>query len=103
MLNGQDARLIIQRPPLPSVLRRSLPFLASLGVLGGVLVVNAILQPNLLTLPVIRSNLATFLPLIAAAVGQAIIVLSGGIDLSAGGIITLVNVVLVSLAGVLGD
>lgn len=102
MLNGQDARLIIQRPPLPSVLRRSLPFLASLGVLGGVLVVNAILQPNLLTLPVIRSNLATFLPLIAAAVGQAIIVLSGGIDLSAGGIITLVNVVLVSLAGVWG-
>lgn len=102
MIDGQDSRLIIQRPPLSVVFRRSLPFLASLAVLGLVLVVNAVLQPNLLTLPVIRSNLATFLPLIAAAVGQAIIVIGGGIDLSAGGIITLVNVVLVSLAGLWG-
>lgn len=73
--------------------------MASLGVLGAVVLVNASLQPNLLTLPVLRSNLATFLPLIAAAIGQAIIVIAGGIDLSAGGVITLVNVVVVTLTG----
>src|SRR5690606_11268812 len=66
------------------------------------LVDNAILQPNLLTLPAIRSNLPTFLPVIAAAVGQAILVLSGGIDLSAGGIIPLVPVVPASPPGVGG-
>lgn len=102
MSDGRGSPPPVHGPPLTVLLRRSQPFFASLGVLVLVLAVNAVLQPNLLTLPVIRSNLATFLPLIAAAVGQAIIVLSGGIDLSAGGIITLVNVVLVSLAGVWG-
>lgn len=102
MSDGRGSPPPVHGPPLTVLLRRSQPFFASLGVLVLVLAVNAVLQPNLLTLPVIRSNLATFLPLIAAAVGQAIIVLSGGIDLSAGGIITLVNVVLVSLTGVWG-
>lgn len=102
MSDGRGSPPPVHGPPLTVLLRRSQPFFASLGVLVLVLAVNAVLQSNLLTLPVIRSNLATFLPLIAAAVGQAIIVLSGGIDLSAGGIITLVNVVLVSLAGVWG-
>lgn len=102
MRNGQDALVSIERPRAAAKLRRGLPFLASLAVLGVALAVNAALQPNLFTLPVIRSNLATFLPLIAAAVGQAIIVIGGGIDLSAGGIITLVNVALVSLADLWG-
>src|ERR687891_2904745 len=55
--------------------------------------VNAWLAPNFFSGYSIRSNFATFVPLVAAAIGQTIIVLGAGIDLSLGALITLSSVV----------
>jgi ribose transport system permease protein len=55
--------------------------------------INAWLAPNFFTGYSIRSNFATFVPLVAAAIGQTIIVLGAGIDLSLGALITLSSVV----------
>src|ERR687892_2425512 len=59
--------------------------------------VNAWLAPNFFSGYSIRSNFATFVPLVAAAIGQTIIVLGGGIDLSLGALITLSSVMSVVL------
>jgi ribose transport system permease protein len=64
--------------------------------------VNAVLQPSLLSSDVLTSNLTTFLPLILVAIGQTYVVLAGDIDLSAGSVIALVNVSLVTLMERLG-
>jgi ribose transport system permease protein len=58
--------------------------------------VTAILQPNFMQSNVILSNIATFAPLILVSAGQAIIILSGGLDLSVGGSISLINCILAS-------
>lgn len=60
-------------------------------------VVNAILQPNFLRFGVAVSNVAAFLPTALVAAGQTYVVLASDIDLSAGAIVSLVNVVVVSL------
>ena len=59
--------------------------------------VNAILQPSLLSIRVLESNLTSFLPLILVAVGQTYVILAADIDLSVGSIIALVNVSVVTL------
>lgn len=59
--------------------------------------VNAWLAPTFFSSYSIRSNFATFVPLVAAAIGQTIIVLGGGIDLSLGALITLSSAVSVVL------
>jgi ribose transport system permease protein len=79
--------------------RRWLLALVFLVVLFGV---NVALQPSLLTAEVIGSNLTSFLPLILVAIGQTYVVLAGDIDLSAGAIIALVNVSVVTLVEALG-
>ncbi|KLU60608.1 ribose transport system permease protein RbsC [Peptococcaceae bacterium CEB3] len=61
------------------------------------LVANAIVQPTLFKLSVINSNLGLAAPLIMVAIGQTAVVLAGGIDLSVGSIVTLTNVLVVSL------
>ncbi len=61
------------------------------------LVVNAALQPRFFNAAVAKSNIMTFTPLILLAIAQAIIVISGGIDLSIGTGITLINVTIASL------
>lgn len=65
--------------------------------------VNAYLQPNLFQPNVLRSNLATFLPLILVAIGQTYVVLAGDIDLSVGSIAALVNVVTVTAIAAIGE
>jgi len=79
--------------------RRNSGLIVSLIVFTVVVVVNRVLQPNLFDRPVLRSNLTTFLPLVLASVGQTMVVLTGAIDLSIGGIVTLVNVATVALFG----
>jgi len=66
-------------------------------VLAGLIVLNAIMQQGFFEYSVIKSNLMTMAPLILMAVAQAVVIMSGGIDLSIGGIVTLVNVILASL------
>ncbi len=61
-------------------------------VLAAVLVVaNIALQPSFLRPHVIRSNLLTFSPLILVAMGQAVILIGGNLDLSVGFGISLLN------------
>jgi ribose transport system permease protein len=50
----------------------------------------------------LNSNLRVFLPLILLAVGQAIVILGGGIDISVGGIVSIVNTVLATRVGLEG-
>jgi len=64
--------------------------------------VNGVLQPSLFSGEVLASNLTSFLPLILVAIGQTYVVLAGDIDLSAGAIIALVNVSVVTLVESLG-
>jgi ribose transport system permease protein len=57
--------------------------------------VNIALQPSFLTYGVAVSNLSAFLPLTLLAIGQTFVILGADIDLSNGGIVSLVNVVVV--------
>ena len=65
--------------------------------------VNAILQPSFVKPAVVVSNLGTFLPLAIISVGQTYVILGGGIDLSLGAIVSLVNVVVVGVVEGMGD
>lgn len=67
------------------------------------LVINVILQPNMFETGTLNSNMRVFLPLIILAVGQAIVILGGGIDISVGGIVSIVNTVLATRVGLEGS
>jgi ribose transport system permease protein len=54
-------------------------------------------QDNLFELGVMNRNLRVFLPLMILAVGQTIVIIGGGIDLSVGAMVSIVNAVLVTL------
>jgi ribose transport system permease protein len=73
------------------------PFLFALLLLIIAVVVNYALQPNLFELRSLNRNLRGFLPAIILAVGQTIVVIGGGVDLSVGSIVSLVNAILVTL------
>ena len=65
-------------------------------------VINAILQPNLLTLDTLNNNMRVFLPMIFLAVGQTFVMIGGGIDISVGGIVSIINVILATRVGLEG-
>lgn len=58
------------------------------------LIINWILQPNLFKPAVFRMNMLTFSPLMLVAAGQAIIMISGNLDLSVGYGVSLINVLI---------
>lgn len=58
--------------------------------------INYALQPNLFELRVLNGNLRVFFPLMLVAAGQTFVILAGGIDLSVGGIVSMVNAILVT-------
>lgn len=72
------------------------PFLFALILMVITVIANVIIQPNLLETRVINGNMRIFLPLMIAAVGQTIVIMGGGIDLSLGAIVSLVTAVLVT-------
>ncbi len=57
-------------------------------------IINWMLQPNLFNPAVFRMNMLTFSPLILIAAGQAIIMISGNLDLSVGYGVSLINVII---------
>lgn len=79
------------------VMQGRLPTATAFVLLGLALVVNVAISDNFLTAFNIRSIFANVLALAAVAVGQTIIVLGRGLDLSIGAIATLSSVVTVSL------
>lgn len=67
------------------------------------IVINLILQPNMLERETLNSNMRVFLPLILLSVGQAIVLLGGGIDISVGGVVAIVNTILATRVGLDGS
>lgn len=72
-------------------------------LLALVVAVNLVLQPNLLEPVTLNSSMRLFLPLILVAVGQTVVILAGGIDISVGAIVSVVNAILATQIGTKGD
>ena len=81
---------------------RRRPYLLALVVFLLLCVINTILQPSFVRFGVATSNVAAFLPMALVAIGQTYVVLASDIDLSAGTIVSLVNVVVVSIIDGMG-
>lgn len=79
------------------------PALFALTMLVLSLVINFILQPNLFARDTLNSNMRVFLPLVILAAGQAVVILGGGIDISVGGIVSIVNTILATRVGLEGS
>lgn len=77
---------------IASAARRNAWMLGLLALLAGLLVFTKIIQPNY-GVTGVQGLAISVLPLALAAVAQAIVVLSGGIDLSIGSMMALINVV----------
>jgi ribose transport system permease protein len=75
------------------------PYLFALVLLIVALFLNFIYQPNLFERSTLNSNLRVFLPLILIAAGQAVVILGGGIDISVGAIVSIVNAILATQLG----
>jgi ribose transport system permease protein len=67
------------------------------------IVINLVVQPNMFARSTLNSNMRVFLPIILMAIGQAIVILGGGIDISVGGIVSIVNTVLATRVGLQGS
>ena len=65
--------------------------------------INWFLQPNMFELETLNSNMRVFLPLILLSIGQAIVLLGGGIDISVGGTVSIVNTILATRVGLDGS
>lgn len=59
------------------------------------LLINYFFQSNLFEARVINSNLRNLFPLMLLAVGQTIVIIGGGIDLSVGAMVTMINALIV--------
>lgn len=79
------------------------PALFALVLLVLSIIINLILQPNMFARETLNSNMRVFLPIILMAIGQAIVILGGGIDISVGGIVSIVNTVLATRVGLNGS
>ncbi|NWG20853.1 MAG: ABC transporter permease [Chloroflexi bacterium] len=79
------------------------PYLFALLLLIIALAVNILLQPNLVASATLNSNMRVFLPLILVAIGQAVVMIGGGIDISVGAIVSVVNALLATQIGINGD
>jgi ribose transport system permease protein len=72
-------------------------FIPSIALLTVCLLIVAVVDPEFLTARAVADFLRSNLPIIFIAVGQTIVVIGGGIDLSLGAILTLSSVVMVTL------
>jgi ribose transport system permease protein len=85
------------------VLTARQPALFALILLILSIAINFVLQPNMFARETLNSNMRVFLPIILMAIGQAIVILGGGIDISVGGIVSIVNTVLATRVGLNGS
>ncbi|MFZ2635214.1 MAG: ABC transporter permease [Rectinemataceae bacterium] len=82
-LRGSGIRRITSKPEFSSFL-----------MLVIMLVLTAVLQKNFFETKSIMRNINAFAPLILVAMGQAVVILSGGLDLSSGSALSLLTCVL---------
>lgn len=87
---------MINRARLSYFLSRN-SYLFALLLLAIALLTNYALQNNLFEPNVLNRNIRVFLPLVVLAVGQALVIIAGGIDLSVGAMVSMCNALLVTL------
>jgi len=75
----------------------SKPEFSSLLILIIMFVITAILQTNFFEIKSIIRNINAFAPLILLSMGQAVVIISGGLDLSAGAALSLFTCVLTTI------
>lgn len=61
--------------------------------------INSVITKNFLSASVLEGFLSTYAPLIFVTLAQTLVIMSGGIDLSVGGVISLSNVTTIVLVG----
>jgi ribose transport system permease protein len=79
------------------------PALFALILLVLAIIVNLILQPNMFAGETLNSNMRVFLPIILLTAGQAVVILGGGIDISSGSIVSIINAILATQVGLAGS
>ena len=79
-----------------------LPTATAFALLAVAVVLNVALAPNFLSSFNLRSVFANAVPLAAVGVGQTVIILGRGLDLSIGTIVALTSVIIVSLVAPIG-
>lgn len=79
------------------------PWLFAAIILVIALIVNVALNPTFFEGDQLNNNMRVFLPLIFLAVGQSVVMLGGGIDISVGGIVSIVNTILATRVGLDGS
>ena len=85
-----------------ATLLRRFPFLPALGMLFLLFILNGIAEPNSMTVRALKGVASTYLALVFLSVGQTFVVYTGDIDLSAGAILSLVNVSIVVIMSQFG-
>ncbi|PSJ58010.1 ABC transporter permease [Kumtagia ephedrae] len=97
----------VAKPPRePGSVKRFIeryPFLPALAIMLLLLALNGIWQPRSVSLVGITGLVKTYMALMLLAVAQTYVVYAGDIDLSAGAIVSLVNVVIVAAMAAMGD
>lgn len=92
--------MIIRRTyHVPYFIRKRTELLPLLGVFVVLIVIYLYFYPSLFTLPSIVALSVQFLPLILATMGQSVIMLTGGIDLSIGAAVSLYVAIFATRAG----
>ena len=79
------------------------PSLFAFILLVFAIIVNLILQPKMFAPDTLNSNMRVFLPIILLTAGQAVVILGGGIDISVGGIVSIINTILATRVGLEGS
>lgn len=96
----------VAKPPRePGALKRVIeryPFLPALIIMLALLALNGIWQPRSVSFVGITGLVKTYLALMLLAVAQTYVVYAGDIDLSAGAVVSLVNVVIVAFMAAMG-
>jgi len=89
------ANAIGPRRSVPRRLLARFPFLPAIAILALLLLASALLSPNSVSPRALTGLVSTYLALMLLAVAQTWVVFAGDIDLSAGAILSLVNVTVV--------
>ncbi len=86
-------------PLLMGWLRRLHVDIVMLPLFVGLLITDVALQPDILTKAQIALTIQTALPLVLISIGEGIVLLSGGIDVSVGGSMVIANVLVATWGG----
>jgi ribose transport system permease protein len=84
-----------KRSPLARLVAR--PAFSRLAILAVMFTLTAVLQQNFFETKAIVRNINAFMPLILMTMGQAVVIISGGLDLSAGTGLSLLTCVLTTV------